>query len=373
MKLFMITGLGSAESLVSGKQGAFYYTLQEFHKHWDRIDIIAPRTNNIKEKTEVFFENVYVHSSGWPLVMHPIFFLKKGFELWKQEKFDLMTVHEFPPFYNGVGACILRWLTGVPYILEIMHIPGLPRAAGVRETVYKWLTKLFVALDAMPARAVRIINQQTKQFLVASGIPGSKILYIPAFYIDLNVFCPMSVDKKYDLVFAGRLEKNKRITNLIKAVKILRKEKPDVSLLIIGSGPLRSELQTLIKIEGLEENITFSGWLESNHDIAKAYQSAKIFVNPSLNEGGPRVVLEAMACGLPILTTKVGLMLDIIIEGETGLFIDWSPGDIADKVSRVLADADLRSRLSASGLNIVKQFERSRAIKNYAESIQRLL
>lgn len=374
MKLFMITGLGSAESLAAGKQGAFYYTLQEFHQYWDRIDILAPRTSNTREKTEVFFGNVYVHSSGWPLILHPIYFLKKGFELWKQERFGLMTVQEFPPFYNGAGAFILHWLTGVPYVLEIMHIPGLPRASGPKERIYKWLAKLFIALDTMPARAVRVINQnQSRQFLVAAGVAEGKIHYIPAFYIDLNIFYPMPITKKYDLVFAGRLEKNKGIINLVKAIKILKKYKPDISLLIIGSGPLHSELKTLIKREGLERNIIFSGWLETNQGVAEAYNSARIFVSPSFNEGGPRVALEAMACGVPVVTTPVGIMLDVIRHGENGLFCDWKPRLMAEELSKLLMDTESQNKFKEAGLALVKQFEKKSAVKNYADKLRSLI
>ena len=97
-KLLMITGLGSAIDLASNKKGAFYNTLEEFHKHWERIDIIVPRIKGQKSEIKEFFGNVYVHISPWPLMFHPFWFVKKGWEIFKKQKFDLMTVHEFPPF-----------------------------------------------------------------------------------------------------------------------------------------------------------------------------------------------------------------------------------------------------------------------------------
>src|SRR3989344_6732450 len=119
-KLLMMTGVGSAKDLASGKKGAFYNTLEEYSKYWDRIDIIAPKilnfkseilnkskTQNSKSQTVILFGNVYIHISPWPLIFHPIFFIKKGLEIYKEQKFDLMTVHEFPPFYNGIGARLL--------------------------------------------------------------------------------------------------------------------------------------------------------------------------------------------------------------------------------------------------------------------------
>lgn len=371
--LLMISGLGGVEGLVSGKQGAFYNTLEEFHKYWGRIDIISPRTKNKRSGTQVFFGNVHVHVSPWPLLFHPAFFLRKGFQLWKQHRFDLMTVHEFPPFYNGIGAWILHWLTGMLYILEVMHIPGLPRAGSFKELLYRLWTRIFIADDARSARAVRIINQhQTKDFLLSAGVPASKIVYIPAFYIDLDVFMPKESQKRYDLVYAARLEKNKGIMALIKAVQMLKKDKPDISLLVIGDGPLRKGIDSYVAEKGLEKNIRFSGWLQGAEDVAGAYRSARVFVNPSLNEGGPRVALEAMACGLPVVTTRVGVMLDVIENGKNGLFSGWKPSQLYQAIDQMLSDHNLQQTCAQNGIKAVQQFEKRGAIKYYAEKIRAL-
>src|SRR3989344_256118 len=106
-KLLMITGLGSVKDLVSEKQGAFYYTLEEFSKYWDRIDIISPKVKGCDSGVKNIFGNVYIHISSWPLIFHPMWFLKKGAEIYREQKFNLMTVQEFPPFYNGIGARFL--------------------------------------------------------------------------------------------------------------------------------------------------------------------------------------------------------------------------------------------------------------------------
>src|SRR3989344_337109 len=105
-KLLMITGLGSAMDLASGRRGAFYNTLEEFSKYWERIDIVAPRGQipNSKKQPLTLFGNVYVHIAPWPLIFHPFWFLRKGLEIYGKEKFNLMTVQDYPPFYNGVGA-----------------------------------------------------------------------------------------------------------------------------------------------------------------------------------------------------------------------------------------------------------------------------
>ena len=186
-------------------------------------------------------------------------------------------------------------------------------------------------------------------------------------YIDLEVFQPMSGEtKKYDLVFAGRLEKNKNTGMLIKAISKVKSQNPEVKLLIIGNGPEKENLKSEIKNLNLENNVFLAGWLPMAKDVARAYNSARIFINPSLNEGGPRVALEAMACGLPVITTRVGIMNDIIIEGETGLFIEWTAYDMSEKIKKLLNDNKLQEKFSQAGVGISRQFERKKIIENYA-------
>ncbi len=365
----MITG---DRSLAAGKRGAFYNTLEEFYRYWERIDIICPRVKN-QEIKEVF-GNVYIHSSSWPLLFQAKFVFRKGRELFKKTGFDLITVHEYPPFYNGIGARLLWNKIKVPYVLEIMHIPGFPKSANFKERLYKNLMRWFIKFDSQKAKKVRVINQkQTPEFLVSSGVKKDKIIYMPAFYIDLDIFHPRDEEKKYDIVFAARLEKNKGIFELLKAISSVKVFNPKIRLLIIGSGPLKNELTKYVEQNGLVENVFFSGWLSTFDDVARAYSSARIFVNPSYNEGGPRVVLEAMACGLPVITTRVGLMPDIIQDGLNGLFVDWAAYDMAEKINSLLKDKDSQDKFSKAGLELVKQFEKKEAIKNNAEKLQALI
>lgn len=370
-KLLMITGMGGTE-LARGKRGAFYNTLEEFHRYWDRIDILAPGGGS---NTTKYFDNVFVHCSSWPLLYHPAWILKKGVDLHREQKFDLMTVHEFPPFYNGIGARLLAGEIKVPYVLEVHHIPGHPKAGSLKEKIYKKTWKIFAKWDTAKAKAVRVVNQkETPDFLISAGVPKEKLVYIPSMYIDLDIFKVYpEAAKKYDLVFCSRLEKNKGIFNLIEAVKIAKRQKPDIKLLIIGSGPEKKKLELQITNYQLQNNVFFSGWLETTRDVALAYNSAKIFVNPSFNEGGPRVVLEAMACGLPVVTTKVGLMHDLIRDGENGFFTDWYSAKMAEAILKLLNDSNLQNKFSESGLAIAQQFEKKAMIRNYAESLQKLI
>ncbi len=373
------------------------------------------------------FNNVFIHSSPWPIIFHPFFIVKKGVEIYKKEKFDLFTVHSYPPFYNDIGG---RWLYGrlkrvlssgcphedtrrrpsesprsvspslslpsatnharsayeesilegkpspkeVPYILEIMHITGYPRAGNFKERFYKILTKLFIRFFAKKAKAIRVINQnQVPEFLKESGVNEKKIKYTPAFYIDFDIFKPQNLEKKYDIVFSGRLVKNKGIFLLLKTIKKLKVKSQKLKVIIIGSGPLRPKIEKYVRKNNLQDNVQFAGWLPSIEDVEKIYNQARIMVMPSFNEGGPRVCLEAMACKVPVITTKVGLMIDIIKNKENGLFIDWKAEDIAEKIMLLLTDENLRNKIAENGYQTVQQFERKKTIRQYAIQYQKLI
>jgi len=384
MKLLMITGLGSARDLASGKKGAFYNMLEEFHKYWERIDIIAPRVQfpisnfqfpnksqitNSKSQTQILFGNIYIHISPWPLMFHPFWFLKKALQVYKEQKFDLMTVHEFPPFYNGIAARLLWQKIRVPYVLEVHHIPGYPRAGNTKEEIYRSLMKVFIEWDSKKARAVRVVNQsQAPKFLIESGVPKEKIVYIPSLYIDLDIFKPMNLPKEYDLIFVGRLEPNKGIDLLLEAIKILLTTyNLQLTTLIVGDGLLVESLKFKVKSLKLENNIIFHGYAKDQKEIAELLNKSKILVMPSYNEGGPRVVVEAMACRVPVLATRVGIVPDLLKNALGGEIIDWDANDIAQKAQKILRNYEIYRN---SGIEIAAQFERKAAIKNYAEKLQ---
>jgi glycosyltransferase involved in cell wall biosynthesis len=370
----MITG---DRSLAQGKKGPFYYMLEEFSQYWERIDVICPTT---KQTISNVHGNVYIHVSNKPLILHPFFILQEGKKIFREQKFDLFTVHSYPPFYNDIGGLWLYQKTKIPYVSEIMHITGYPKAGNFKEWFYKILTILFVKKFIRRAKAIRVINQaQVSKFLIKSGAKKEKIKYVPAFYIDFDVFKPLNVEKKYDIVFSGRLVKNKGISLLLRAIRNVKTQMPNVKLIIVGDGPLKPKIEKFIKRNSLQKNIEFSGWLSTTSDVAKIYNQSKLMVMPSFNEGGPRVTLEAMACKVPILTSKVGIMLDIIknssIDSEqaNGIFVDWKVKDIVNKIMLLLKDDNLRNKIAENGYRTVQQFERKGAIENYAKSYQNLI
>ncbi len=367
MKLLMISG---DRSVLQGKRGAFWYTLEELRKHWDRIDVICPQVVTMHD-TQIF-ENVHFHPSPRALWYQPRWIAKKGAELIAAHHHDAMTVHAFPPFYTSIGARTLARKTGVPRVLEVHHIVGYPKPASPAEAIGYRMSRLYFPHAIASAEATRVVNAGTKDVLVSLGAPVEKISVVPSFYLDASVLQADAepVEKKYDVVFCARLVANKGLPALLRAVNIL----PGVTLLVIG-GVLKQwlsqdEKRIIDRALEIEDRVTIVGWQPEHKDVVRLIRAGKIFVMNSTSEGGPRVALEAMACGMPVISTRVGVMPDVIRDGQNGLFTTGDPDDLAQKIKHLLDDPALCERMGREATKITERFERVHLIREYANFLK---
>ena len=195
--------------------------------------------------------------------------------------------------------------------------------------------------------------------------PEKNIFVVPSFYLDHElIVTSKNQQKKFDLVFCSRLVDNKGLMPVLDALRDL----PNVTLLLVGDGPLRKKAQDRAKKFG--NRVTFTGWLPSQADVLKAVASGKVFVMNSASEGGPRSALEAMALGLPVLATRVGVMPDILKEGVNGMFTDGTAKDVAAKATHLLADPARIVSMGVEAAKVTDRFEKHAAILAYADFLK---
>lgn len=158
------------------------------------------------------------------------------------------------------------------------------------------------------------------------------------------------------IIFVGSLRPVKGVKYLIKAMKIVRQKEPNARLILIGNG---EEKQDLIKLTGdlnLGNLITFVGEIP-NEKVPEYMAASNVFVLPSLSEGFPLVSLEAMACGLPIVVSRVCGLPEIVEDGKNGFLVEsGNPEQIAEKVLLLLEDDELRERMSRNNKEKVKDY-----------------
>jgi glycosyltransferase involved in cell wall biosynthesis len=147
-----------------------------------------------------------------------------------------------------------------------------------------------------------------------------------------------------DAIFIGRLLDNKNVDLLIRALKIVKDSKPDVSCIIVGQGPEHGKLERLAKELKLTSNITFFDAIESHEELYALIKASKMLVQPSTREGFGIVVVEAMACNVPAITTRHDLNAarDLIIEGRNGLLTDVSAEQLAAHMQSIIAGHDMQ-------------------------------
>jgi len=154
------------------------------------------------------------------------------------------------------------------------------------------------------------------------------------------------------VVYSGRFIACKAIDVLLTAWQTIASAYPGARLVLLGGGPLLEEMKVLAGQLGIGQSVLFAGHVSNVADYLRA---ADLFVLPSLQEGMPNTLLEAMACGLPVVATRIGGVVDIVRDGENGLLV--GPGDPAGMsvaIGRLLQDPVLAQRISSSALETIK-------------------
>ncbi len=259
--------------------------------------------------------------------------------IYKDFKFDV--IYSSWAYPDGFAAMKLAALTGKPFIVE---------ALGSDINIYAgtFLRGRIITDVLRSANKVVAASRALKDKMVKLGVAEDKIS-VAYIGIDHDLLYPMARDEARErlgmayrgkvILFIGNLVKVKGIQFLLEAAKIL--DHRDWKLVIVGEGGLEKSIRKMIGRLGLAERVEMAG--PSAHDKIPLWINASdLLCLPSLSEGVPNVVLEAMACGVPVVATDVGGTPEIVEDGRTGFLV--GPGDagaLAGKIDRAFrADWD---------------------------------
>jgi glycosyltransferase involved in cell wall biosynthesis len=191
----------------------------------------------------------------------------------------------------------------------------------------------------------------------------------------------MDKDKKiFQILSVGYLIERKGFEYLIKAVNEVLKERDDVKLKIVGSGPLEKQIKNLIIELDLENNVEIISNL-SDEKLLEIYNSSNLFVLPSIvdshgnTEGLGVVLLEAMACKLPVIGSNIGGIPDIIQDKETGLLVpEKDVLELFRAIICIIEDTNLSKKLANNGYNkVIVKFSWEKIAKEYIDIYNSLL
>ncbi|MGQ9602699.1 MAG: glycosyltransferase family 4 protein [bacterium] len=222
--------------------------------------------------------------------------------------------------------------------------------------LYVYASELLIPIVYRNTRIVAV-SRSTKQDLVSRGIPSSNISVIHNA-VDHSRYNPDFSKKspKPLVAYLGRIKRYKRVDVLLKAFKAVVSELKDARLAIAGSGDFLEDLKKLAFKLGISDYIEFLGFVSEETKI-ELLCKAHVVVNTSSKEGWGVTVIEANACGTPVIASDVPGLRDAVVDGRTGLLVPYGDIDaLSCAMIKVLKDHELRRRISEEAISWAKRF-----------------
>jgi glycosyltransferase involved in cell wall biosynthesis len=285
---------------------------------------------------------------------------------------DVLHAHELlSPATTAVAA---KSLFGMPVVATIHLGTDQGELAKLRR---KFLGPQRLQLFRSRVDAFIAITHEIEDQLVKSRIPSNRCVYIPNG-VDTELFQPVLQERKQEVrrrwnlpdgplaIFVGRLVEVKRAGNLVDAWPQVRARIPKANLLVLGEGPMRGEWE-----RRAGEGVRFLG---DTADVAPFLQAADLFILPSVAEGLSVAILEAMACGLPILASDIPGNRECVEHQTTGWLtpIDDKPS-LTGAILHIFMDPDLSGRMGRLGRErVLRDFSLRNAVDRQLQVYQKL-
>ena len=309
--------------------------------HWYGIGWWWPE----KGEKDIEIEGIHLHGVCKPLELYSedrrsikeaIYFAIKLFPVLMKEKYDIIDCQGFP-FFSCFSAKI-HSLLGKSNLIITLHevwndywydyLGKIGFFGKLVEKLMVNLTNNIISVSPKTKKDLKMIKKSESSIVVSNGIDFEHISRI----------CPS--DEKSDVIFAGRLIKEKNVDMLIKSIQLVKEKIPDINCLIIGNGPEKQKLKKLVNNLDVQDNISFKGFVDNYDDLIAYLKSSKVFVLPSSREGFGIVVTEANACGLPVVVVnyKMNAAVDLIKNGENGFISQQSDLEISKNIIKCIKE-----------------------------------
>jgi len=279
----------------------------------------------------------------------------------KEEKPDVVHTH-LDVIKYAVAAAMLA---GVRKCVHTVHSVAHKEAEGrvqkiINKTYYKLGWSVPVALSPQVQDTIASFYNMDKE-------------KIPVIYngVDLSRCQPKedyAAGETVNILHVGRFDGPKNHAGLLKAFRRLTDRGLRCHLHLVGDGALLPEVKALAEELALTRSVTFHG-MQSN--VYPYLRDADIFVLPSLYEGIPMTIIEAMGTGLPIAATRVGGIPDLLRNGENGLLVPCEEAAVADAMEALVRDADLRARLGRQAKTDCLRFSADHMARRYCEEYEK--
>jgi glycosyltransferase involved in cell wall biosynthesis len=232
----------------------------------------------------------------------------------------------------------------------VARVPVLATVHGMHLTVAD------VEAHRLSGSTICVVSEAARRHAMAAGVARDRLRLLRNA-IDTEAFAPAPFGAREDVFgfgpgvavvgYVGRLSEEKHPRLFVRAAARVREARPDVRFVMVGDGPLRPALEAEARELGLDNRVRFAG---ERHDTPAVHRSLDVLLLTSWHEGTPLAVLEAMACGVPVVASDVGGVPELVRSGTTGLL--FGAGDEAAAAAHVLAllqDEEGRRRMGRAG------------------------
>jgi len=281
-----------------------------------------------------------------------------------EEKIDILHNHGFRPETYG---SIAGHLAGCKRTLAtILHNPAEDIVLDYGFIVGRIMNFIRLIFASLYEDCLIAISNDAKKGLIKLHFPTKKIRVIysginpdllkqKGISMGLQKFLDnLGFNNNFIVGTVVKLNKRKGVSTLIDGAKRIIKDCPDIRFVIVGSGPEKEKLQNMVKSLGLDKHIAFLGYQK---DLVSTLQSFDLMVLPSLTEGLPAILLEAMALKVPIIATSVGGTPEIIENGVNGFLVPPKNSQkLSEKIIEVYKNPDLTSKFVKESLVRFEKF-----------------
>lgn len=277
----------------------------------------------------------------------PILGILKANALKKSNSYD--AVWGIMASYSGIAALFFKILNPKSkFILTLQEGDSIDHIMLRAAPIFLIFKKMFKRADI-----VHSISSFLDKFAKDMGAKNTVIVPNGVHFSHFSSATPGSLERKngeFILITTSRLVKKNAVLDIVKSLEFLPE---NIKLFILGEGPQKKSILEFIEKFSLQERVRFFGHVD-HKDLPGFLVSSDVFVRPSLSEGFGNSFIEAMACGVPVIATPVGGIVDFVTDGKTGVFCEVkNPESIARAVEKIIYDEGFKKNIIDSARDMV--------------------
>lgn len=351
------------------KQGSREYVrMQGYAKHLEALHVVV-LTRREHGYTEVVHEgNLHLYptnSLSRILMLWDAFFISR--KIAKETRREPLVISAQDPLEIGWLCALLSRLRGTRLHVQV-HGDYFSGAGWVGSSWTRRLRRRVALFLLRHAPHIRVVSERIKKTLVVCGVPAERMTVLP-IRPEIESFLAtsreMHTDAPCTFLYVGRLAEEKDIPRILRAFVRVHGAYPATRLRIVGDGEMKNDIVSLISALHVSDAVSLVPWTE---DVPNEMVNADIFLLASLHEAYALTLVEAMATGLPIITTDVGCVGEVVVDGVQGIVVyEDGVAPYASAMERMVTDIPLRKSCGRAGKEAARALARVSA-DQYAQA-----